>query len=123
MPEIDPEDNDNMSEFDEAFNKTKISDPEEEAKHEKALEEDEALVKKQDEKFEEGKTTWEDTVNKFADVPADEFKKYEGADPNPEKGFKDTLLPADSYARGAIAPTRKSVKYITPCKPFHRGRG
>ena len=115
-----------MAEFDEAFNKTKITDPEEEAKHEKALKEDEAVVKKEIEEFEEGKKTWEDAVNKFADMSADEFKAdMEGAEPDPEEGFKDTIMPTDSYARGALAPTRKCVKFITPCicKPFHRGRG
>ena len=115
-----------MVQFDEDFNKPKITDPEEEAKHEKALKEDEADVKKEIKEFVEGKKTWEDEVNKFADIPAEEFKKdEEGAEPGPEENFQDTLMAADSYARGALAPTRKFLKYITTCicKPFHRGRG
>ena len=113
------------TQFDKDFNKPKITDPEEEAKHEKALNEDEASVKAENGEFEAGNKTWEDAVNKFADLPEDEYKKeLEGADPNPEKGFKDTLMPTDIFTRGALAPTSKFVKYFPACitKTCHRGR-
>ena len=92
--DLDPEDNDSLETFEEHFNKPEITDPIENARRKAALKKAEKIVKKENKKFEKGKKTWFDAINKDSDLPPDEFKAEKTGDIIPPK-----------YGRGLLEPT------------------
>lgn len=92
--DLDPEDNDSLETFEEHFNEPEITDPVEKARREAALKEAEAIVKKENEKFEEGQKTWFDAINEFSDLPSDEFESEKTGDIKPPQ-----------FGRGLLEPT------------------
>merc|ERR1719411_2316834 len=67
-------------EFEEEFGLDPVTDPEEKAKREKALEESEDEVKKENKKFLDGEADWFEQINEFSDLPEDEFEKEKTGD-------------------------------------------
>ena len=91
-PKIDQLNNLSLDEFEDNFGLDHITDPVEKARREQALKENEDMVKKANEAYLNGETTWFEKINEFADLPKDEF----------EAGH--TGLVTD-YARGLITPS------------------
>merc|ERR1712042_389729 len=60
-------------EFEEFFNLDPVLDPEEFEKRQGALKSNEDLIKQVNQEYAEGKKTWYDSVNKFSNLPEDEF--------------------------------------------------
>jgi len=60
-------------EFEEFFNLDPVVDPEEFEKRQGALKSNEDLIKQVNQEYAEGKKTWYDSVNKFSNLPEDEF--------------------------------------------------
>jgi len=65
----------NEEEFEETFNLPPVNDPVEYKRRDKALKENEAEIKKVNQKYKSGDSTWFDEVNKYSDLPEDEFIK------------------------------------------------
>ena len=67
--------NDNFSEDDffKFYHKDKLVSEEEYLKRAKALEKHKQEIKEVNEKFKKGEISWSDKVNKYFDLPADEF--------------------------------------------------
>ena len=91
-PEIDQLNNLSLDEFEDYFGFDHITDPVEKARREQALKESEDMVRKANEAFVKGETTWFEKINEFADLPKDEFEA------------EHTGLVTD-YARGLIPPS------------------
>lgn len=94
--DLDPEDNDSLEEFEEHFNLPEITDPQEKAKREQALKENEELVKDENKEFLEGKKTWQSALNEFSDLTKDEFEKEKTGDLKPEQ-FGRGLIDAPGF--------------------------
>merc|ERR1712002_843749 len=94
--DMDPQDNDTLEEFQEFFHEPEITDSEEKEKRAEALEENEELIKEQNEEYLAGNKTWYDKVNEFSDLPEDEFIKKKTGLVNPS-GRK--------FATGLVHPT------------------
>ena len=75
VDDIDPEDNVDEEQFVNDFNLPEVTDPEEKARRQAALKANEALIKEENEAYSRGEKTWFDAVNKFADLPKDEFER------------------------------------------------
>ena len=91
-PEIDQLNNLSLDEFEDNFGLDHITDPVEKARREQALKENEDMVKKANEAYLNGETTWFEKINEFADLPKDEF----------EAGHTGLV---NDYARGLIIPS------------------
>merc|ERR1719309_1653258 len=63
--DLDPEDELNEDQFEEYFHLDPVTDPEEHKRREKALKENEALIKENNDQFLNGNRTWWDAVNEF----------------------------------------------------------
>ena len=72
-----------------------------------ALEENEALIKEENEEFLNGKKTWWDKINDFADLPEDEFEEEKTGE----------LLPAEAHGRGLIHP-KESERTDEPSEKY-----
>merc|ERR1719414_1336264 len=94
--DIDPEDNVDEEQFVKDFNLPEVTDPEEKARRQAALKANEALIKEENEAYIRGEKTWFDAVNKFADLPKDEFER--------EKTGLKTRQDYRSYGRGLLQP-------------------
>jgi len=94
--DIDDEDNLDEDDFEAEFGLDPITDPEEKEKREEALWENEELVKEENEEYLEGKKTWFDKINDFADLPEDEFES--------EKTGELTPPGSRSFGLGLIHP-------------------
>lgn len=92
--EIDPLDNIGEDEFEEHFGLPHVTDPEEKARREEALKENEELIKEENELYSEGKGTWFDAINEFSNLPEDEFEAQ-----------KTGEVEAAGFGRGLIEPT------------------
>jgi len=62
-------------EFEDKFHLPPVNDPVEFKKREEALKENEAEIKEVNKKYKDGESTWFDKVNKYSDLPEDEFIK------------------------------------------------
>ena len=100
--EMDADDNLNEDEFEEEFGEPAITDPEEHKRREEALEKAEEQVKEENKEFMEGKKSWFEEINKFSDLPEDEFIKDETGDIMP-------VVDKVTFARGLIEPKIKLV--------------
>merc|ERR1712127_491492 len=101
--------------FEEHFNEPEITDPVEKASREAALKEAEAIVKKENEKFEEGQKTWFDAINEFSDLPSDEFESEKTGDIKPPQFGRGLLEPTgservDAESERYFAAIRDSMK-------------
>ena len=67
--DLDPDDNLDEEEFETQFGLDTVTDPEEKAKREEALEEAEAEVKEENEKYLNGQADWFEEINEFSDLP------------------------------------------------------
>jgi len=94
--DLDPEDELNEDQFEEYFQLDPVTDPEEHERREKALKENEALIKENNDQYLSGNRTWWDAVNEFADLPADEFLAE-------KTGDSDEVL----YGRGLLEPAEE----------------
>ena len=92
--EIDPLDNIGEDEFEEHFGLPHVTDPEEKARREEALKENEELIKEENKLYSEGKGTWFDAINEFSNLPEDEFEAQ-----------KTGEVEAAGFGRGLIEPT------------------
>ena len=79
------------------FNLPEVSDPDEKARRQAALKANEALIKEENEAYSRGEKTWFDAVNKFADLPEDEFEL--------EKTGLKTPPASRTYGRGLLEPS------------------
>ena len=98
--EMDADDNLNEDDFEEEFGEPAITDPEEHKRREEALEKAEEQVKEENKEFMEGKKSWFEEINKFSDLPKDEFIKDETGDIMP-------VVDKITFARGLIEPKIK----------------
>jgi len=136
--DLDPEDNLSEEGFEEYFHLDEVTDPEELEKRQKALKENEEVVRENNEKFLDGEQTWYDKVNEFSDLPEDEFKKEKTGDlsmPNGhERRFLDpkeeyekygkTSEKFSGYRRDLLDPEEEYEKYGKPSEKFSGyGRG
>ena len=96
VDDIDPEDNVDEDQFVKDFDLPEVTDPEEKARRQAALKANEALIKEENEAYSRGEKTWFDAVNKFADLPEDEFEH--------EKTGLKTRQDYRSYGRGLLQP-------------------
>ena len=115
VDDIDPEDNVDEEQFVKDFNLPEVTDPEEKARRQAALKANEALIKEENEAYSRGEKTWFDAVNKFADLPEDEFE-------NEKTGLK-TRQDYRSYGRGLLQPigqlsNRPFMSLISNIYPF-----
>ena len=78
--DLDADDNLTEEEFEEEFGLEPVTDPEEKARREEALEEAEAEVKEENEKYLNGEADWFEEINEFSDLPKDEFEKEKTGD-------------------------------------------
>ena len=99
---MDADDNLDEDEFEEEFGEPAITDPEEHKRREEALEKAEEQVKEENKEFMEGKKSWFEEINKFSDLPEDEFIKDETGDIMP-------VVDKVTFARGLIEPKIKLV--------------
>jgi len=91
--DLDPEDNLNEEEFEKEFHVEPADTPEEELRREEALVENEDIVKRTNQDFLDGKKTWFDRINEFANLPLDEFEAEKtGAKIPSSRGFSRGLL-------------------------------
>ena len=90
-PDVDELNNLSLDEFEDYFGFDHITDPVEKARREQALKESEDMVKKANEAYVNGETTWFEKINEFADLPKDEFEA------------EHTGLVTD-FARGLLVP-------------------
>ena len=95
--DIDPEVNVDEDQFVKDFNLPEVSDLDEKARRQAALKANEALIKEENEAYSRGEKTWFDAVNKFADLPEDEFEL--------EKTGLKTPPASRTYGRGLLEPT------------------
>ena len=95
--DIDPEVNVDEDQFVKDFNLPEVTDPDEKARRQAALKANEALIKEENEAYSRGEKTWFDAVNKFADLPEDEFEL--------EKTGLKTPPASRTYGRGLLEPT------------------
>jgi len=72
---LDPLDDIDETEFEEHFHHAPITDPVELKRRQEALKENEEQIKKVNEKYQSGDSTWFDGVNELSDLPEDEFIK------------------------------------------------
>ena len=70
---MDPNDNFSEDDFNKFYHKDKPASEEEYLKRARALKKHEQEVKEVNEKFKKGEISWSDKVNKYSDLPADEF--------------------------------------------------
>merc|ERR1719245_1670816 len=96
--EIDTDDELSFDDFEKQFGEDTITDPKEKAKRQKALKDAEKEVKKENKEFMEGKKEWFERIDKYSDLPEDEFEAE-------RTGSK--IKPG--YARGLIDPEVKPV--------------
>merc|ERR1719245_120791 len=96
--EIDTDDELSFDDFEKQFGEDAITDPKEKAKRQKALKDAEKEVKKENKEFMEGKKEWFERIDKYSDLPKDEFEAE-------RTGSK--IKPG--YARGLIDPEVKPV--------------
>ena len=96
--EIDTDDELSFDDFEKQFGEDTITDPKEKAKRQKALKDAEKEVKKENKEFLEGKKEWFERIDKYSDLPEDEFEAE-------RTGSK--IKPG--YARGLIDPEVKPV--------------
>jgi len=89
--DLDPLDNLDENEFIDHFDLNTIDDKEEFGRRQAALASHEKEVKAVNKEFEEGKKTWHDAINKFSDLPDDEFVQK-------KTGMKN------NYATGMLEP-------------------
>ena len=94
--DLDADDNLTEEEFEEEFGLEPVTDPEEKAKREEALEEAEAEVKEENEKYLNGEADWFEEINEFSDLPKDEFEAEKTGD-------------VEDFARGLLEPEIKPV--------------
>ena len=94
--DLDADDNLTEEEFEEEFGLEPVTDPEEKAKREEALEEAEAEVKEENEKYLNGEADWFEEINEFSDLPKDEFEAEKTGD-------------VEEFARGLLEPEIKPV--------------
>ena len=92
--ELGTEADDNLETFEENFHLHKVTDPVEKAAEEEALNENEKIVKKENEEYLKGNKTWHDALNKFSALTKAEFEAE-----------KTGLKVGFEYARGLIMPT------------------
>ena len=95
--DLDADDNLTEEQFEEEFGLEPVTDPEEKAKREEALEEAEAEVKEENEKYLNGQADWFEEINEFSDLPKEEFEAE-------KTGDVDT-----DFARGLLEPEIKPV--------------
>ena len=93
--DLDPLDEIDELEFEEYFHVDHVDDTVEEGKREEALKENEEFVHKINEEFVEGNSSWSAEVNKFANLPYNEFEAMETGDVEPRE-----------YARGLLHPDK-----------------
>ena len=98
--DLDPYENVNEDEFEAMFDLAPADDPEEEARRAEALKENEAKIKEENELFSEGKRTWFDAVNEFANLPEDEFEAEKTGEVDPP-----------GFGRGLLEPTGEALVY------------
>ena len=110
--DMDAEDNLNEDDFEREFGLDLVTDPEEKEKRKEALEENEELIKEENEEFLNGKKTWWDKINDFADLPEDEFEEEKTGE----------LLPAEAHGRGLIHPKESERTDEASEKYFDRFR-
>jgi len=71
--DLDPNDNFSEDDFNKFYHKDKPASEEEYVKRARALKKHEQEIKDVNEKFKKGEISWSDKVNKYSDLPADEF--------------------------------------------------
>merc|ERR1719264_45652 len=98
--DLDPDDNLDEDQFESQFGLDPVTDPKEKAKRKEALKEAEAEVKKENEKYLNGKADWFEEINEFSNLPKDEFEKEKTGD-------------VETYARGLLEPEIKPVDEIS----------
>ena len=96
---LDPLDNLDEAAFEKYFGLDPVEDPEEFARREQALADNEAEIKKINEEFVDGEVSWCDGVNEFSDLPADEFLEEKTGAVMPGN--------ATTYGRGLLMPTKE----------------
>ena len=74
LGEMDSNDNLTEEEFEEFFGLEPVTDEEEKAKREAALEAAEAEIKEENEKFLKGEADWWEEINEFSDLSKEEFE-------------------------------------------------
>ena len=89
--DLDPYENVNEEEFEALFDLDPADDPEEEARRAEALKENEEKIKEENELYSEGKNSWFDSLNDFANLPQDEFEAEKTGEVDPP-GFGRGLL-------------------------------
>ena len=62
-----------MDDFNKFYHKDKATSKEEYLKRARALKKHEQEIKEVNEKFKKGEISWSDKVNKYSDLPSDEF--------------------------------------------------
>lgn len=95
--DLDPMDDFDEKEFEEYFHLDPVEDPEEFEKRNEALKMNEEEIKKVNEAYQEGKSTWFDGINEFSDLPEDEFlsQKTGAIMPNETDFGAGAIEPAD----------------------------
>merc|ERR1712080_529717 len=119
-PTLDFDPNDTLGEkdFEEKFNKEHREnfDVEEYQRRKEALKENEEMVKEENKKFEEGKSSWFDKINEDSDLPEDEFEKEKGG----------LIMPETQFGRGLLEPLpenrvdQESERYFESVRSLNR---
>ena len=100
--EIDYYENINEEEFEALFDLTPADDPEEEARRAEALKENEEKIKEENELYSEGKNSWFDSLNDFANLPQDEFEAEKTGEVDPPGFGRGLLHPTGEGNRKAL---------------------
>jgi len=95
--DLDPLDNMTEDQFADFYEHEKVTDPVKKKAMQDALKKNEEIVKKENKEYLEGKKTWYDGINEFADLPEDEFEKEKTGDIPPEE--------TENYGRGLLEPS------------------
>ena len=103
--DIDPLNSIGEEEFEDVFDLPHVTDPAEKARREAALRENEESIKKENEEFNAGNSTWFEAVNEFANLPEDEFEDQ-------KTGAEQPAGVNRGFGRGLIIPTGKQALAI-----------
>ena len=103
--DIDPLNSIGEEEFEDVFDLPHVTDPVEKARREAALRENEESIKKENEEFNAGNSTWFEAVNEFANLPEDEFEAQKTGAEQPAGANR-------GFGRGLIIPTGKKALAI-----------